>query len=201
MKLKLCGVRRVEDALLCADAGAGEVGVIFAKSSKRCVSAETARAIRKALPPAVGLVGVFLDATRAELDEALAQVELSAVQLHGALPDSMPALPIYVALHVEGRHSLERIRELPFAARVLLDSPKGGGSGLAFPWALAQDARAFGPRELFIAGGLTPLNVKTAIRFAHPDGVDVASGIEAHDGYKGPDLIRAFVRAAKEATI
>ena len=196
MKIKLCGVRRVSDALLCAEAGADEVGVIFAKGSKRRVTLEVARAIRSSLPRTIGLVGVF---DTADLDETLNAVELSAVQLHGPIPDQLPSLPIYVALHVTSAESLARINQLSFAARILLDSPKGGGSGHVFPWALARDARSYRPRQLFLAGGLTAMNVAEAIAQAQPDGVDVASGIEGPDGFKSPELVRAFVRAVREA--
>ncbi len=198
MKVKLCGVRTVRDALLCARAGADEIGVVFAKSSKRRVSVELAREIRESLPTALSLVGVFLDATPVELEEVLSQVRLSALQLHGALPSPLPELPIYVALPVADAGSLQPIAGLTFAARILLDSPKGGGSGQAFPWALAREARQLNPRQLFVAGGLTPSNVGEAIELARPDGVDVASGIEGPDGFKDEALVRAFVGAVKE---
>src|SRR5207253_7236669 len=71
VRIKLCGVRTVADALLCAEAGADEIGVIFARSSKRRVAPATAKEIRTALPPHVGLVGVFSDATADEIDSVL----------------------------------------------------------------------------------------------------------------------------------
>jgi phosphoribosylanthranilate isomerase len=144
------------------------------------------------------MVGVFLDAPAALLDEALREVELSALQLHGTIADRLPELPIYLALQVSGPESLARIAEVPFAARILLDSPKGGGSGAAFPWELAQAARAYRPRQLFLAGGLTADNVADAIRAARPDGVDVASGIEGGDGFKDAARVRAFVKAVRD---
>jgi phosphoribosylanthranilate isomerase len=199
VRVKLCGMRTEADAVLCVRAGAQELGVIFAPSSKRRVSAETARKIRGAIPAAVPLVGVFNDASSEEIEGVLRDVDLSAVQLHGSLPRRLPSLPIYVAVQVSDSASLERLLELPFAARVLLDSPRGGGSGSSFPWLLTRQARAFAPRELFIAGGLTPQNVAAAIELARPDGVDVASGIELPDGSKGEHLVRAFMTAAKEA--
>ena len=200
LRIKLCGVRRPQDAELCADAGADEVGVVFAPSSRRCVTLATARMVRDALPPDLRLVGVFLDAAAAQIEEALGQVKLDAVQLHGSLPQRLPAgVEVYVALHVGKLGDLARIRELPFASRVLLDSPRGGGSGAIFDWSLARAAREHGPRSLFIAGGLTPDNVSEAVRLARPDGVDVATGIEGADGFKDPGRVRAFVRAVKEA--
>ena len=199
LRIKLCGVRTAKDALVCAEAGADEIGVVFAKSSKRCVSIASAQMIRDALPVHVPLVGVFLDATAVELEGVLSEVRLSAVQLHGAIPERRPKVPIYVALHVAGRASLEQIGQLPWAARLLLDSPKGGGSGASFDWDLVPHARALSPLELFLAGGLTADNVAGAIRRARPDGIDVASGIEDAAAFKDPVKVRAFVQAARAA--
>jgi phosphoribosylanthranilate isomerase len=191
--IKLCGVRTVEDALLCAGAGADEIGVIFAPKSKRRVTVETAKRIRDALPRDLPLVGVFLDAPLDEVERTAREAGLAAAQLHGAWPASRPALKLYAALQVTGRESLQ---PRPGAARLLLDGPSGG-SGKSFVWSLAREVERTAP--LFIAGGLTPENVAQAIREARPDGVDVASGIENEQGFKDPDKVRAFVTAARQA--
>lgn len=204
VRIKLCGVRTVRDALLCAAEGADEIGVIFAAHSKRRVDVATARAIRDALPAPVPLVGVFLDATLAEVTETARAVGLAAAQLHGAWPSeslSPPRrgggfpLPLYAALQVTGEDSLA---QRPGAQRILLDGP-AGGSGIPFAWALAHKARELFDAPLFISGGLTPENVARAIREARPSGVDVASGIEGPDGFKDLERVRAFVRAARGA--
>jgi phosphoribosylanthranilate isomerase len=196
MKIKLCGVRTVADALLCAREGADEVGVIFAAKSKRRVTVQEAKAIRDALPSGVPLVGVFLDAPLAEVTRVAAEVGLQAAQLHGAWPAERAGLPLYAALQVVSEESLQ---PRPGAARLLLDGP-AGGSGKSFAWSLAAKARALQESELFIGGGLTPENVAQAIAEARPSGVDVASGIEGPDGYKDGDRVRAFVRAARGAS-
>jgi len=196
MKIKLCGVRTVADALLCAREGADEVGVIFAAKSKRRVTVQEAKAIRDALPPQVSLVGVFLDARLAEVLRVAAEVGLQAAQLHGAWPAERAELPLYAALQVVSEESLQ---PRPGAARILLDGP-AGGSGKSFAWSLAARAREFQQCELFVGGGLTADNVGQAIAEARPSGVDVASGIEGPDGYKDAGRVRAFVRAAREAS-
>ncbi len=193
VRIKLCGVRTVEDALLCAREGADEVGVIFAERSRRCVTLAQAKAIRDALPAHVPLVGVFLDAALADVLRIVHEVGLQAAQLHGRWPQEKTEVPLYAALQVKDEQSLEA---RPGAARVLLDGP-AGGSGLSFAWTLAQKARALCEAPLFIAGGLTPANVAQAIAEARPAGVDVASGIENAGGFKDPALVRAFVRAAR----
>ena len=217
-RIKLCGVRRVADAALCAKAGADEIGIVLAPTSRRRVSFEEARAIRAALPARTALVGVFLDATLPELIEAARAVPLSAVQLHGNAPDlavlAVLGLPIYRALQIDGPRSLDVLGSrgglsgavasgaggvLSGFARVLLDGPAGGGSGARFDWALAREARGRFSSPLFVAGGLTPENVAEAVRLSAADGVDVSSGIEGDDGFKDAVRVRAFVSAAAAA--
>jgi phosphoribosylanthranilate isomerase len=193
LRIKLCGVRTVADALLCASEGADEIGVIFAARSKRRVTVAEAKAIRDALPQSVPLVGVFLDAPLTEVMEIARAVGLQAAQLHGTWPEEMADLPLYAALQIAGEDSLQ---PRPGAARILLDGPSGG-SGKSFAWSLARKARALQTAPIFVGGGLTPGNVAQAIREAEPAGVDVASGIEGPDGYKDPELVRAFVRAVR----
>jgi phosphoribosylanthranilate isomerase len=202
-RIKLCGVRRVADAVLCAEAGADEIGIVLAPTSRRRVSFEEARAIRAALPARTPLVGVFLDATLPELFEATRAVSLSAVQLHGNAPDlaalAALGLPIYRAVQVDGPPSLDALGSLSGFARVLLDGPSGGGSGARFDWALAREARGRFSSPLFVAGGLTPENVAEAVRLSAADGVDVSSGIEGDDRFKDAVRVRAFVSAATAA--
>jgi phosphoribosylanthranilate isomerase len=194
-RIKLCGVRTVEDALLCAEEGADEIGVIFAKGSKRQVTVEVARAIRDAVPARIPMVGVFLDAALDDVLRTVRAAGLQAAQLHGAW-STHESLPFYAALQVTSADSLS---PRPGAARVLLDGP-AGGSGKSFAWSLAAEARRkFPETRLYIAGGLHAGNVAEAIREAAPDGVDVASGIEDERGFKSRERVRAFVRAAQEA--
>ena len=196
LRIKLCGVRTVEDALLGAEAGADEIGVIFAARSKRRVDLGTAQAIRAALPLSLPVIGVFLDAPLDEVLGTVREAGLQAAQLHGAWPaGEYDGIPLYAALQVTGP---EPLPARPGAARILLDGP-AGGSGKSFAWSLAAQARAFFAAPLFIAGGLTPENVAQAIAAAGPAGVDVASGIENAQGYKDPARVRAFVRAARGA--
>jgi phosphoribosylanthranilate isomerase len=199
VRVKLCGVRTARDAVLCAEAGADEVGIVFAPRSRRCVTVETAREIRAALPTHVPLVGVFQDAALAEALAIAREVGLAAVQFHGRLPGAQGALPLYAAVQIDGERALAALAALRGFRRVLLDGPAGGGGGVAFSWSLAGAARRHFDADVFVAGGLTPENVGEAIRAAHPDGVDVSSGIEASDGFKDARRVRAFVLAARAA--
>jgi phosphoribosylanthranilate isomerase len=196
VRVKLCGVRRPEDALLCAGAGADEVGVVFAERSKRRITVDEARRIRKALPGHVPLVGVFQDAPLEEALRIAREVGLAALQFHGKLPAPGGDLPLYAAVQVDGA-DLSGMSDLAGFSRVLLDGP-AGGSGVPFAWSVARSVRGKVP-EVFVAGGLHAGNVAEAIRAAQPHGVDVASGIEGPDGFKDADRINAFVRAARGA--
>jgi phosphoribosylanthranilate isomerase len=219
VRIKLCGVRRAEDAVLCVEAGADEIGIVFAPHSRRCVDLKTAREIRVAVPPEIVLVGVFQDTTLQDAVRIARDVGLTALQFHGKLPPERHArLRMYAALQIDGEAALARIAAATGFHRVLLDGP-AGGSGSSFAWSLAREVRAELARlprrsgqaapagdpsvsivELFVAGGLTPANVGEAIRAARPDGVDVASGIEGADGFKDPERVQAFVAAVREAS-
>ena len=199
LRFKLCGVRTASDAVLCAEAGADEIGIVFAPRSRRCVTTQTAREIRAALPAQLPLVGVFQDAGLLEALAIARDVGLAAVQLHGRLPAPQGELALYAAVQVDGEPALAALAGLRGFRRVLLDGPAGGGGGVPFSWSLAPKARAHFAAEVFVAGGLTSENVGEAIRAARPDGVDVSSGIEGSDGFKDARRVRDFVRAARAA--
>jgi phosphoribosylanthranilate isomerase len=203
VRVKICGVTTVEDALLCADAGADYVGFNFWSGSRRCVDLERAVRIGRALPSSVQKVGVFVDAERAEIERAVAAAELDAIQLHGdEAPEDCRGFSVAVIKAIRVRAGGEPLVEA--AARfavdyVLLDADAGvehGGSGRSFDWRLAV---GIPPERLFLAGGLRPDNVAAAIRIVRPFAVDVASGIEGSPGRKDAARVREFVDNAKHA--
>ncbi len=201
MKVKICGITRVEDALAAVRLGADAVGFNFWPRSKRFIAPADARAIVRRLPPFVTAVGVFVDPSR---DEVLRAVEASgagAVQLHGdetpELCASLP-LPVVKAIRVSDGNSLARVASYEVQA-FLLDAPSAGfgGSGTVFDWALAAEAA----RELtvILAGGLCPENVAQAVAAVDPWAVDVASGVEVAPGVKDTERMRRFIDAARGA--
>jgi phosphoribosylanthranilate isomerase len=203
VRVKICGVTRLEDALLAVRLGADALGFNFWPRSKRYLSPSAAREIVRRLPPLVTSVGVFVDPSR---DEVLRAVEASGVQvaqLHGDEPPALCAalpLPVLKALRVRDAASLEAVGAYDGVAGILLDTatPGYGGSGATFDWALAAPAAA--ARPLVLAGGLDPGNVAEAVRLVRPFAVDVASGVESAPGIKDQELMRRFIEAAKEAT-
>jgi phosphoribosylanthranilate isomerase len=205
VRVKVCGVTRLEDALACAGLGVDLLGFNFWPGSKRHVAPEAARDIVSRLPPGVRAVGLFVNQDRAHILEVSARVGLHAVQLHG---DESPSdceglgLPVARALAVRERPDVAALRAWPVAALVL-DAPVAGygGGGRTFPWEHAAGLAAAlqGRPEVWLAGGLTPDNVAAAVRAVRPDVVDVASGVESAPGLKDFDKLARFVAAAREA--
>jgi len=200
VKVKICGITRVEDALDAARFGADALGFNFWPKSKRYCPPEVAKEIISRLPPFVQAVGVFVNQSRAEIHRVVALTGLHAVQLHGdESPDFAAAMkrPVIKALRVEGKESLARMDDFQVAA-FLLDTPTVGfgGSGQTFDWKLARGAGKKAP--VLLAGGLNPGNVAEAVKQVHPYGVDVASGVESAPGIKDPKKVRRFIAAAKE---
>lgn len=189
--IKICGITDAATAALAAEAGATAIGLVFADSPRR-VSARQAAEIVRALPRAVERIGVFRRGDLDQLPAILEQVDLDAIQVHRA--EDLP-----LALH--GREVIPGVR-VEYAGdfrhgRVLVDSPLGEGSGMA--WNFADVRRFAQGRRVILAGGLTPANVAEAIRLAQPYGVDVSSGVERAPGMKDAALVRAFVQAALDA--
>lgn len=210
--VKLCGMRTAEDALAAAAAGADFIGLVFAPSPRR-VTLEQAvticRAVRTVTQPP-RIVGLFVDAPVEEMQQVAALLELDAVQLHGnEPPEVVRALgwPVLKAVRVRAGETVEAVRQrvAPYFAgdlapyAIVLDTyhPRvAGGTGQTFDWAVAAAiARAF---PVILAGGLRVENVAEAIETVRPFGVDVSSGIEVA-GRKDPELMRAFVAAARAA--
>jgi phosphoribosylanthranilate isomerase len=218
LRIKICGVTRVQDAAAAVRAGADAIGLIFAAESRRRVSVEQAAAIAAAVPAGVDRVGVFVDESPARIRELVASVGLSAVQLHGDEPASAAAelsgVPVIKAVPVAGPEFADDLlayaeacrRKGAMPAAFLLDTAavgKYGGTGRAFDWNWVAQARAAGKLEglppLYLAGGLTAANVAAAVRTARPDGVDTAGGVEISPGLKDHAKVKAFCDAARRA--
>jgi phosphoribosylanthranilate isomerase len=201
VKVKICGVCTVDDARASVAAGADFLGLNFHPASPRAVDAARAAEIAAAVP-GTPLVGVFVDALRADVEAIAADVGLSALQFHGEED----------AEYCRGWRwrTIKALRALPgadlvaLAARyptdyVLVDSfvpgvPGGTGQPLD-----ANAARGLSAARLFVAGGLRPETVADAVRALRPFAVDVASGVETTPGRKDHGKVEAFIRRAKAA--
>ncbi len=201
VRIKICGITRVEDGLAAAEAGVDAIGLVFYAPSPRAVSAAQAAAIVQALPPFVTTVGLFVNAEADEVKAVLAEVPLDLLQFHGDEPDAYCRQfqrPYMKALRVRPGDDLNQLAaQWPSSAGILLDSYKAGvpgGTGETFDWSAIPAARGW---ALVLAGGLDTANVAAAISATRPWAVDVSGGVEAAKGIKDSEKIQAFVHEVK----
>jgi phosphoribosylanthranilate isomerase len=202
VKVKVCGIKELEDARVAAAAGADAIGLVFAESPRR-VSVERAREISAALPEGVMKVGVFVDEDPREVLRIAREVGLDYAQLHGdegleevaEIRDG--GLGVIKALRVRNAGTLAAVERYE-ADLFLLDAWSAqarGGTGARFDWRLAKSLR--GRDNILVSGGLDPENVREAIEYFDPYGVDASSSLEERPGKKSGERVRRFVGAAK----
>jgi phosphoribosylanthranilate isomerase len=202
MRAKVCGLTRLEDAECAVAAGAWAVGFIFYDKSPRAVSPRTAGSIVKLLPPHVLTVGVFVNASRAEVDQVRKIAGLRALQFHG---DETPefcagwGVPVMKAVRPRSPEEVSHLSSYKGLEAILVDAaaPAGvwGGTGKLSNWESAIEAKTWG--NVVLSGGLTPENVASAVQSVRPWAVDVSSGVESAPGQKDPQKIEAFFRALR----
>ncbi len=203
VKVKICGITNLDDALGAAQAGADALGFVFYEPSPRWVKLSTAAAITRELPAGLARVGVFVNASEDTVTRAIGQCGLTLLQFHG---EETPEFCLRFGVSCMKAFRLRDAKSLAALPSYrthawLLDaySPTQlGGTGQACDWDLAQAARKLGC-PIYLAGGLTPENVAEAVRCVRPYAVDVSSGVEAFPGKKDPLKVRAFIQAAKTA--
>jgi phosphoribosylanthranilate isomerase len=208
VRVKICGVTRLEDARAAWTAGADALGLNFYPRSPRYVEPATAAALARTRPALGALVGVFVNESPELIRARVRECGLTAVQLHGDEPPEACTgfgVPVIKALRVRGPEDVARARTYVGAgdvATLLLDgaAPGYGGGGVTFDWSLVARLVDVGVPVL-VAGGLTPANVAEAVRATRPYGVDVASGVEASPGIKDLEAVRAFIRAARSVNL
>ena len=191
--IKICGLRTASDIEAAARAGADAVGFVVHAGSPRNLALAAARELQDAVPVGVARVAVFLHPSQALVDAVLEAVAPDWVQTDAAdldtlrLPSGQRVLPV-----LRGG----AVTHLPTLARCLFESAHSGAGEQADWSAAALLARTM---QLVLAGGLNPANVAQAVREVRPFGVDVSSGVERERGVKDPQLIREFIRAARDA--
>jgi len=201
IRVKICGITNLEDAIMAVEAGADALGFVFFRGSPRFISPEQAAAVIRHLPPFVQTVGLFVNEEPDTVNSIAERCGLDLVQLHGEeTPDYCGAIRrrVIKAFRVKDASSLDDLPNYRVAAP-LLDawSPAAhGGTGTTFNWEIA--ARAAASRSIILAGGLTPENVAGAIAAVRPYAVDVSSGVESGPGKKDAARVRAFVCAVRQ---
>jgi len=200
IKIKICGVTNIEDAMMIAELGADALGFVFAPSKRR-VSPEVAKEIMKRLPPFITTVGVFMDALMDEVRQIAEYTGIDSVQLHGNEPpeycDGLKKKVIKrisVNDHDTPEILISRMERYRVSA-YLLDP--GAGSGRVFDWGKAVGIDL----PLIIAGGLTPDNVKTVVQLLKPYGVDVSSGVEQFSGKKDKQKVKRFIEEVRSCSL
>src|SRR5262249_54881903 len=202
LRVKVCGITSLDDALWAIDAGADALGLIFVEGTPRYVTPAAAAAIVAELPPFVCPVGVFWDHPPAHVAAIVAEWRLGAGPFPGAQPpDVVPALPVPVLKPTKLRDAqalaqLDRYKPAAF----LLDSPARWSEGAArapISWTLARAATSRG--RVILAGGLTPETVSEAVRTVRPWGGGVNSGVEAAPGRARPAEGARGIPAARAA--
>lgn len=196
VRVKICGITSLEDAILAVEAGADALGFVFFQGSSRYILPEQAAVIIHQLPPFVKTVGLFVNEELKTVNSIADQCRLDIVQLHG---DEPPGFCNFVkrrvvkAFRVKDESSLDEMTRYEVAA-ILLDawSPIArGGTGTTFNWEIA--AKAAASNCIILAGGLTPENVEEAIKVVRPYAVDVSSGVESSPGKKSSDKLKEFI--------
>ncbi|HEY3476577.1 MAG TPA: phosphoribosylanthranilate isomerase [Anaerolineales bacterium] len=201
-KIKICGIKTVNDALAAMEAGADLIGFNFYRKSPRCIHVGQCRDIMSVMRKYghITYVGVFVNASVAEVRATMDTCALTLAQLHGD-----ETAETVRALHGKAFKAFRGIPQAldgfvrEAAPALLVDaSVKGayGGTGVTADWNGAAELAKRYP--ILLAGGLTPENVAEAVRCVEPWGVDVASGVESSPGVKDAAKIRAFVQAIRK---
>ncbi|HUK55607.1 MAG TPA: phosphoribosylanthranilate isomerase [Nitrospiria bacterium] len=202
MRVKICGIMNVHDALAAAEFGADAVGFVLYRSSPRYTDLKTIKNIIAQLPPFVTTVGVFANAEEREILSTVNECGLDVIQLQGDEPADLCrrlGSRVIKAIRIRDKFSLNRM--IPYKVRAfVLDTFRDGqlgGTGETFDWNLAMDAKKFG--KIILAGGLTPDNIQQAVEQVRPYGVDVSSGVEERVGKKDLTKLKRFIELAKQA--
>jgi len=202
VRVKICGITRLEDARLAVSLGANALGFNFYEKSARCLSPSEAWNILRKLPAMVATVGVFVNWDDSSIIALAKSLRLGAVQLHGDESELIASrcakfFPVIKAFHTGPRFSLAEMKRYTAASSFLLDAAPPtegssiyGGTGQLANWKVAAGAARKFP--ILLAGGLTPENVGEAIVAVRPYAVDVASGVESRPGKKDATKLRAF---------
>jgi phosphoribosylanthranilate isomerase len=201
VRVKICGITRVEDALAAVRLGADAIGIVFWRQSARYITPSKACEIIAALPAFVTVVGVYVDPDRNWVEETLSMASLDLLQFHGNESPEFCAQfsrPYIKAVRVrEGVDLLQYATRYAGARGLLLDTyieGEPGGTGHAFDWSLIPSHLRL---PLILSGGLHTGNISEAIQQADPWAVDVSSGVESAKGIKDAEKIAAFMRGVR----
>ena len=199
IKIKICGITSLEDALACFFSGAHALGFVFYKKSPRYISPFAASNISRLLPRKIKRVGVFVNASVSTVKKIAKLCNLDMLQFHGdesaAYCRKFRGYRVIKAFRINKKEDLRGISKYKVFA-YLFDSfsnTKFGGTGNKFNWKILAQAGRIKP-VIFLSGGLNCGNVNKAIHLLKPEWVDVSSGVECKPGKKDHKKIEKFIQ-------
>jgi phosphoribosylanthranilate isomerase len=203
IKIKICGITNIDDAMASVGLGADALGFNFYKKSPRYIEPEKAAEIIAQLPPFIVPIAIFVNEREEKILETLKTSCIHGVQFHGdETPEFCQRFGNHVikAFQVKDKESLKHMSHYRVSAYLLDSYREGvrGGTGETFDWHLAVVAKTFG--RIILAGGLNPENVAEAVKLVQPYGVDVAGGVEREKGIKDHGKLRKFITEVRRAS-
>lgn len=202
--VKICGITNLADAVAAVDAGADALGFNFYRPSSRYIEPSFAREIIEQLPEPVLTVGVFVNEDNPETVRTIAvKAGIRALQLHGdeSIEYCAALNDLYIIKAFAVREDFDERKVLDYPVQAIMldasDNKLRGGTGQVIDWSIAKRVNELGLR-MYLAGGLSPENVKQAIAYVKPHAVDACSALEKAPGRKDLDRMRAFLKAAHE---
>ncbi len=201
MRVKICGITNLNDALECCRLGADAIGFVFFKKSSRFITVEKARDILSEIPPFISTVGVFVDETADRVNHISGLLNLDYVQLHGS------ESPEYVSsINSKTIKAFRISKEFDFSilnkynsSYILLDSfdeIEAGGTGKSFDWNMIPDKLR---NRIILSGGISGRNITEIIEKISPRGVDLSSSVEKAPGIKDKIKLKMFFKKIEEA--
>ncbi|MCS7281684.1 MAG: phosphoribosylanthranilate isomerase [Desulfobacterota bacterium] len=187
VKVKICGITNLEDALLACKLGADAIGFVFYKKSKRYIEPSSAKKIIDRLPPFVTTVGVFVEEDEKEILTIMREINLDRVQIYRDLKlDKRIAIRV---IRIRDENDISHIESTPYFP--LLDSytEAYGGEGVRFDWSMLKGVK----REFILAGGINLDNIDLALELK-PYGIDISSGVEERPGKKSAKKMEELIR-------
>jgi phosphoribosylanthranilate isomerase len=200
MKIKICGITNLEDALLCESLGADALGFIFYKNSKRYIAPENAYEIIKFLTPFTMKVGVFVNEPDSVTNNIACTAKLNAVQLHSdELPESINkiTLPVIRSFRVDENFDYQALENFP-DVYYLLDTyskTEYGGTGKVFNW---ENIPGKYKNKIILAGGVSVDNLEEIYTKIKPAAIDLSSSLESEPGKKDPERVKEFFKKLNE---
>lgn len=202
VKVKICGITNLEDALAALFSGADALGFVFYKKSPRYITPEKAANIARILPKKILRVGVFVDSKEKDIKRIFRLCGLDMLQFHGEespeFCSKFKGCKVIKAFRVKKDSDFKKIKRYKIFG-YLFDAfvkDKPGGTSRKFDWNLLKKADKI-KRPVFLSGGLNCGNVRRALKKVNPDWVDLSSSIEASPGKKDHKKIFDFIRKVK----